>query len=559
MHRQDAHLGAAIGIEVALDLAAARFEPAQETLQRRGFGALVLQRARQQFVDRVGRLMSQPFEQSLPSALGTERLGEEVEGRREVRAPEPGRQPAMRIGEGGIVRLLAQRPPEMAGALPGEHEELVLVEADQRRFEQAGEVEVVLRQQHEARHGQQILDRELLTEIEPVDACDLDIRALELADQRIHELVAPAHQHHQMARVQELAATGAAFLADQALGVNGDQPCQPLMRCAARAAGGFDVGRVDLGLVRGDQRPQLDPARRLLAARQMQDAEAGLGDAARGVVLAENPVDSIEYGRCGAERHGQLDRHERLAGELGPFLEPQAHVGELARIGALEAEDRLLGVTDGEHRAVSIDRAGADEEFLGEAADHLPLVGIGVLRLVDQHVVDSAIELVEYPGGALRALQQPAGRHDQVVVVEHGPAPLGRVIALGDVEAEPQQGQGEIDQGAGIGVVEGTAEPLGLGAQHAVNLGQQTRRCLGGQSLSHVALVGEKHRAIGIENSRAVFLVLEPGGNRLAARAVRLAGLDQRPGRDMERRFVRCILVRLVAIELLREQAAHAL
>ena len=74
VHRQDAHLAPAVLVEVALDLAAARLEPAQEALQRCAFGALVLQRARQQLVDRIGRLVAQPLQQAGAAAFGPQRL-----------------------------------------------------------------------------------------------------------------------------------------------------------------------------------------------------------------------------------------------------------------------------------------------------------------------------------------------------------------------------------------------------------------------------------------------------------------------------------------------------
>ena len=72
---------------------------------------------------------------------------------------------------------------------------------------------------------------------------------------------------------------------------------------------------------------------------------------------------------------------------------------------ALEGVDRLLLVADREHGAVRRARRapGADEELAGQGAQDVPLVGRGVLRLVEQHVVDAAVELEQHPGrvGAL--------------------------------------------------------------------------------------------------------------------------------------------------------------
>ena len=44
--------------------------------------------------------------------------------------------------------------------------------------------------------------------------------------------------------------------------------------------------------------------------------------------------------------------------------------------------------------------AFAREEFLRQALHDIPLLRAGVLRLVDQDMVDAAVELVEHPGRA---------------------------------------------------------------------------------------------------------------------------------------------------------------
>ena len=283
------------------------------------------------------------------------------------------------------------------------------LEPDQRRFQQARQIEIVLRQQHEARRGQKILDGELLAEVQAVDARHLDALALQGAHQRIDELVAPPHQHHEMAGMQQLAFARALLVADQALGMDGDQVARAV-RAAAPARRVGLRGRSCRSRPRGALTSGHSSTRPgcVLAAGQMGHA-ARLGDAACRFGLAEHPIDGVEHRGRRAERDVELDRHEILHGDAALFGEPLAHLLELARIGALEAEDRLLGVAHGEDRAAALDRALADEEFLGQAADHLPLVGVGVLRFVDQHMVDAAIELVEHPGRTGRALQQARG------------------------------------------------------------------------------------------------------------------------------------------------------
>ena len=87
---------------------------------------------------------------------------------------------------------------------------------------------------------------------------------------------------------------------------------------------------------------------------------------------------------------------------MGKGAEAGPHLLERGRLGALEAEDRLLHVADGEQGARLGAGALAMEEFLRQGADHRPLRAAGVLGLVDQHMVDAAIQLVMDPAAAGR-------------------------------------------------------------------------------------------------------------------------------------------------------------
>src|ERR1700733_11055784 len=72
----------------------------------------------------------------------------------------------------------------------------------------------------------------------------------------------------------------------------------------------------------------------------------------------------------------------------------------------------------------------AGEEFLGQLADDAPLLGAGVLRLVDQDVVDAIVELVEHPLRGIAFFQQRQSLHDQIVIIENALAVFHpRVIA----------------------------------------------------------------------------------------------------------------------------------
>ena len=67
-----------------------------------------------------------------------------------------------------------------------------------------------------------------------------------------------------------------------------------------------------------------------------------------------------------------------------------------------------------------------------------------ILRLVDQNMIDAAIELVERPGRAAVACQQRARAFDHVVEVEHAAHALQRFVALQASRGEPQQSGGTV-------------------------------------------------------------------------------------------------------------------
>ena len=104
-------------------------------------------------------------------------------------------------------------------------------------------------------------------------------------------------------------------------------------------------------------------------------------------------------------------------------LKIAAPIGKFLRRGVLEREDRLLLVADDEDRALDRARACAGNKFRDQLADDLPLLRAGVLRLVDQHVVDPEIELVVHPGG-IDVAEQIEGLVDEVVVIEEAAAVL---------------------------------------------------------------------------------------------------------------------------------------
>ena len=91
----------------------------------------------------------------------------------------------------------------------------------------------------------------------------------------------------------------------------------------------------------------------------------------------------------------------------------------------LKAENRLFIVTDHEQGALGILRPVAIEPWLGQRLDDLPLPGVGVLRFIDQHVIDALVELVAHPFGGAGGLEQPLCRCDHVVIIDNTQPRLG--------------------------------------------------------------------------------------------------------------------------------------
>src|SRR5205814_7749049 len=94
------------------------------------------------------------------------------------------------------------------------------------------------------------------------------------------------------------------------------------------------------------------------------------------------------------------------------------HAAEPRRRRALEGKDRLLLVADREDAAAGAAATFAGEELLDQRADHLPLPRAGVLRLVNQQVVDPAVKLVLHPARGLAPRQERDASDDQIVEIE---------------------------------------------------------------------------------------------------------------------------------------------
>src|SRR5207237_8150701 len=87
-------------------------------------------------------------------------------------------------------------------------------------------------------------------------------------------------------------------------------------------------------------------------------------------------------------------------------------------------------------------RTESGEESLGQRGNDLPLRRTCVLRLIDQDVIDAAVELVQHPGGRRCIAQERAGAMDEVIEVVSAASALGVFIFFDNTGGEPQQTTG---------------------------------------------------------------------------------------------------------------------
>src|SRR5260370_1328106 len=110
-------------------------------------------------------------------------------------------------------------------------------------------------------------------------------------------------------------------------------------------------------------------------------------------------------------------------------------VSDTASNGASQAS--ISGAGSGSISGHISTRAGPGGELRRQPLDDVPLPLAGVLRLVDQDVIQSEIELVVHPAG-IHTGEQPEGLVDQVVIVEETAA-----ILLGGVAVDHPQRDGD--------------------------------------------------------------------------------------------------------------------
>lgn len=130
--------------------------------------------------------------------------------------------------------------------------------------------------------------------------------------------------------------------------------------------------------------------------------------------------------------------------------------------------------------------------------DDVPLPRAGVLRLVDQDMVDATIELVVHParGDAVEHRQRLV---DQVVVIEQPALLLLAPVVRGGGGGDMQEGGGPVAHGHGAALLDQSVKTLRLVLEQAGHGRIVIAKLLGQHRLARQLFVGEEDAEIGID------------------------------------------------------------
>ena len=521
---------------VAFDLDAAGRQPMQKPLKARRVGALIGERLGEEFVEGVVRLGAETGAEAPPPAARREQIGVKFPRRRPVGAGEKFAQTLPRIGAKRVrIRHGDQAPPKrLFFPAVREREQRLVVEAEQRALQRFREAQVVVGKQQETPEGHQVHDRDVFGEDHPVDAGDRHPGFLELARQFVDEAPAAADQHQNIARPRRPAA---AFEHVFAVAERGDALRHPFRELVDRVGRGdaFDRGfprRRFVGRPGFDRLPQFDAARLTGPPRVVAHGTPVEDDSPAGVLVGEHCVHRRQNRGRRAERSLQRRVVPALPGAARATGEPPLHLRKFRRVGALEAVDRLFRVADREHGARPPARPFAGEELVGKRPHHLPLFGVRVLRLVDEQVVEAAVEFVEHPRRAAPALQQGGCVKDEIVEIEPRERSFPRFVGVDDRPADGQQRRCRRRDRRAFPVLDGARDPRLLGLDDPFEFRFSPQHRHGRDLFAGFVLRRQERAAIVVEAGDArVGVRGDPAADRRAALRIARPPLRFRHGR----------------------------
>ena len=131
------------------------------------------------------------------------------------------------------------------------------------------------------------------------------------------------------------------------------------------------------------------------------------------------------------------DRRHRL-------IEMLALLFKLARVGPLKGKNRLFFIAHGKQCAHRLMAVLAGEKLIGQSTNKPPLRRAGILRFIDQNMLQPAIDFEQHPLRRAMPAQQPIGRGNQIVIIQHGARRFGGCIIIHQSGGKSQQRGGQI-------------------------------------------------------------------------------------------------------------------
>ncbi len=544
MHGHDADL-AARALQFALHLDVGGLQLGQAGLQIDGAPVFGGQHLVQGLVDGFFRLAAQTGQDA--GAAGSagvvhpvQGLGEEGEGIAAART-DGGLQRIAGAGPfGAFVRPVAQVAPQLAGLAvlaPGQGIEAVLVHVAQGAAQHLGQGQIVVGEERKTGQRDQVVEHDVAGQFQPVGAGHGHALGFQRPDDLLERRVAASDQDDIVAVSGGTQVPRAAVEdGDAAFHLAADFASHVAGQAFPGAAGAFLIDGIvpGVGLGRGfveEQGPQVDGA--VLAdprGDMAGDVALGSGQGAGAVGIGEDGVDEGQHLFGRAVGGVQLRPGEGLAGAFGQGQEGAAFLTQPFGPGALEGIDRLFLVADGEDGATGF---FAGIELAGQGADDGPLFGGGVLGLVDQDVIDPAVQLVQHPGGGAAFGQQGGGAGDQIGEVQRPALSLGGLVEGGVGAGQCQ----DLDRIVGdLGLAQGLARDQEFGLKVQQPADRALRRRLGAHALTRFARLGAEDPGQGREpgvgrggDAHGVgdLLVIGRAGLHGLGHAVPLAGIDE--------------------------------